>query len=414
LVAVCLVALLGVAALAIDGGVLVDQRRRVQAAADAAALAAADDLYYRYQTGNGLDGAGTATASALSTAAANGYNNDGITSIVTVNIPAASGIVAKKPGTAEVIVQYNEPRFFSGVFGTATTPVTARAVAMGRWASFNSGILVLNPTGPGTLSATGNGQVSLAGAQVIVNSSDSQGAINSGSGNLTVNGLGGGASAFNFAGTPGYQTTGSGQFSGTIQSGATPTADPLRYLPSFDSSTLSVQSNQTLTISGYQNTTLNPGVYQGGIAIGGAGDVTMNPGVYYMAGGGFSYTGWGNLYGDKVMIYNAPVTTSDAVNIAGQGKVTMTPLDTGLYQGMAIFQDRTSSVPVTVTGNRDMKITGTFYAARAPLNITAISGGNTIGSQYISYNLTFAGNGNINVNWQNNPSANGRAVGLVE
>src|SRR5262249_27241647 len=149
-----------------------------------------------------------------------GYNNDGITSIVTVNIPAASGIVAKKPGTAEVIVQYNEPRFFSGVFGTGTTPVTARAGAMGRWAAFHSGILVLNPTGQGTLNVTSNGQISLAGAQVIVNSSDSQGAIDSGSGSMTVNSLGGGASAFNFAGTPGYQITGSGQFSGTIQSGA--------------------------------------------------------------------------------------------------------------------------------------------------------------------------------------------------
>jgi len=186
LVAVCLVALMGVAAIAIDGGVLVDQRRRVQAAADAAALAAADDLYYSYQTGHGLDGSGTAATSALSTAAANGYNNDGTNSIVTVNIPAASGIAAGKPGTAEVIVQYNEPRFFSGVFGTGTTPVSARAVAMGKWATFNTGIQVLNPTGPGTLSVSGNGTELLVGAQVIVNSSDSQGAINSGNGNLAV------------------------------------------------------------------------------------------------------------------------------------------------------------------------------------------------------------------------------------
>jgi Flp pilus assembly protein TadG len=38
LVAICLIALLGIVALALDGGVLLDQRRHVQAAADALAL----------------------------------------------------------------------------------------------------------------------------------------------------------------------------------------------------------------------------------------------------------------------------------------------------------------------------------------------------------------------------------------
>src|SRR5262249_55600643 len=152
---------------------------------------------------------------------------------------------------------------------------------------------------------------------------------------------------------------------------AAPTADPLRYLPAFDSSTLSVQSNQTVTLSSDQDATLNPGVYQGGIQITGGGNVTMNPGVYYMSGGGFAYSGSGNLQGAKVMIYNAPATNSDTVTIAGQGKVTMTPLETGLYQGLTIFQDRSSSAPVTISSYKDMKITGTFYAAHAPLNISA-------------------------------------------
>src|SRR4029079_5486167 len=84
LVAVCLVALLSIAAIAIDGGVLLEDRRSVQAAADAAALAAANQLYNDWATNKGIDKYGKASDSAFLTASANGYNNDGLTSVVTV------------------------------------------------------------------------------------------------------------------------------------------------------------------------------------------------------------------------------------------------------------------------------------------------------------------------------------------
>src|SRR5438876_713686 len=84
LIAVCLVSSLGVVAIALDGGLLLDNKRCVQAAADAAALAAAEDLYANWSTNKGLDVSGTALASALATASANGYTNDQSTSVVTV------------------------------------------------------------------------------------------------------------------------------------------------------------------------------------------------------------------------------------------------------------------------------------------------------------------------------------------
>ncbi len=92
--AVCLTVLVGAAAFALDGGRLLHSRRAVQAAADAAALAASDGLFLNYQTYAGLDGDGTAKAAALARAAANGFNNDGTTNQVTVNIPPASGLHA--------------------------------------------------------------------------------------------------------------------------------------------------------------------------------------------------------------------------------------------------------------------------------------------------------------------------------
>src|ERR1700722_7028406 len=114
LVAICLIAILGIVALALDGGMLLDQRRRVQAAADASALAAADDLFNNYVANNGSDVGGTAEASALLTAATNGYNDDGKTSHVKVSIPPLSGNYVGQAGYAEVIIQFNQRRGFSG------------------------------------------------------------------------------------------------------------------------------------------------------------------------------------------------------------------------------------------------------------------------------------------------------------
>src|ERR1700687_1395550 len=97
-VAVCLTVLLGVVAIALDGGVLLTERRPAQATADAAALAAASDLYKNFGTNGGRDCSRTAKASPLSTAAANGYANDGTVSVVTVNIPPSSGDYSGKAG----------------------------------------------------------------------------------------------------------------------------------------------------------------------------------------------------------------------------------------------------------------------------------------------------------------------------
>ena len=72
-VAVCLIGILAFVALALDGGMLLDKRRQAQCASDAAALAAANDMYANWWANKGSDPNGTARAAALAAAAANGY-----------------------------------------------------------------------------------------------------------------------------------------------------------------------------------------------------------------------------------------------------------------------------------------------------------------------------------------------------
>src|SRR5262249_44138106 len=129
-----------------------------------------------------------------------------------------------KPGYAEVTVQYNEPRFFSALWGQGTIPIQARAVARGTWSVIADGLLLLEPSGSGALSAKGGGSCRVCGGRIVVNSGDPGGAIAAGGANVT-------APTFYFAGTRGNSTSGGGQFNGTIQASVAPPPDPLAYLP---------------------------------------------------------------------------------------------------------------------------------------------------------------------------------------
>lgn len=416
LVVLCLAVLVGVAAIALDGGMALTERRRAQDVADAAALAAAADLFAHYRTNQGFDVNGTAATSALSIAAANGYRNDGTQSVVTVRVSPAPPVQSDpaitdasgnlKPGYAEVTVQFNEPRFFSSLWGRGTIPITARAVARGLWVPIPSGLILLDPTSAGALTAKGNATLTVSGGSVVVNSNDSSGASAVGNAMVT-------APAFFFAGTPGYSTTGNAQFVGTINSGATPVADPLASLPPPDPSTLTLQHAGGLKISSDAPVTLNPGVYRGGIQITGKGSVTLNPGIYYMDGGGFSITGQGSLSGDGILVYNAPTTSGDVIKLAGQGSISLTPMTGGVYQGISLFQDRTSAATISITGNGSVSILGTVYAAGGTLDVAGNGSGDVVGSQFIGYDMSLKGNGDFTIH-ASGPAVRIRKFGLIE
>ena len=120
MVAICMVAIVGILGIALDGSILMGEQRHAQAIADAAALSAAADLGLGKCTT-------TVTSDASAIAAANGYTS--ANSTITVNTPPTSGDHAGASGYVEVIVTYNQSRSFSSIFGSGTVPVQARGVA---------------------------------------------------------------------------------------------------------------------------------------------------------------------------------------------------------------------------------------------------------------------------------------------
>jgi hypothetical protein len=399
LVAVCLCIILGFVAVVVDGGLLFDRQQRVQATADAAALAAADDMFKMWPQNQGLDPNGTAVAAAQAVATANGYPN------ITVNIPPLSGPFAGQPGYAEVYVNYNQKRYFSRLFGSDDVPIQCRAVSQGMWSAPKMGILVLDPTQPGAMNVTGGGNVSVTGASLIIDSNAPNAGTASGGGTVT-------ATEIDITGVPGYN--GGHWNSPNIYSGVLPTPDPLAYLPEPDPSTMTIQATRNVHESGPKTLSLQPGVYQGGITISGQASLNLAPGIYYMQCGGFSFTGQGSLYAVGVMIFSAPCSNSDNISINGSGAMTLSPMTTGIYAGISLFQARSSTNTIYVSGNGNSNMTGTFYTQHGTLNVSGNGSNDVLGSQYISDLLTVNGNGSFTVAWNANLVAHARIIRLVE
>jgi hypothetical protein len=415
---------MGVIAIVCDGGILLSDRRQEQRAADSAALAAATDLFTNWNKYAGKDTSGTAQHSALTTAAANGFPNDGVNSTVTVNIPPQSGTFAGRVGYAEVLITYNQARFFSNIWGSGALKVTARAVARGTYTPASPGILILDPTDNNTLDVTASGNVTVTnGGTIDVNSNSANGgATCTSTGNIV-------ASTINLSDNT-YNHSNTGTLIGTINYNQPPTPDPLAALPepaqpplpTLPSSVLALLGSNYSTNNGVNDSgqgrtiDLYPGYYAG-IKVSGSDQIVLHdnsdgsPGIYYIGSQGLSITNAGGITGSNVLIYSNGTSN---ISLTGSGSMSLSPPTSGTYQGITLFQERSSNKQISITGQGNMNMTGTFYAAAAKVSITGQGGyNNPIGSQWIAWQLDVTGSGSFTVNY-NGQATPVRLIQLVE
>jgi hypothetical protein len=383
--ALSLLVIVGIVALGMDGGRLAEERRKTQAAADAAALAAATQNYTDF-----FNSGSHTTSAAQSSAASNGYANDGVNSIVTVHAPPTSGAYKGQADCLEVIIQSNLSASFGAIFTGKPLAVTARAVGRGRPRKI--GVMALNRTAASAFTNKGLGAFVVLNAPLYVNSSDSAAFNQNGLGPIT-------ASSFRVAG--GYVNSSGGLVLGKVNTGVDPTPDPLATYPAPNPASYVVRSAVAKTINSILPTVLQPGVYIGGIDIQGASVVTMMPGVYVMDGGGFQTSGLASVVGLEVLIYNTSVSQpAGPVTFNSSGAVAIVPPLSGPYQGFSVFQDRSLTNKVSLTGFGVTSVLGTIYAPSAPLALTGLAGVgvDTLGGAYIADTITVGGVGNININ----------------
>jgi hypothetical protein len=164
LTALSMTAMLGFLGLALDVGVLFRAKRTMQTAADAAAIAGAQDYMWTQSTSSALSAGRSASAS-------NGFTNGTSGATVVINTPHASGPNAGSSGFTEAIVTKPISTVFMGIFGRSSVAVTARAVA-GTPSNGSACIWLMAPSGNG-LSVKGAYDIEAPGCGIYVNSPDS-------------------------------------------------------------------------------------------------------------------------------------------------------------------------------------------------------------------------------------------------
>lgn len=411
-VALIMTVLIGMAAIVLDGGLLLAERRHAQAAADAAALAAAADLFAKFRTDGGLDASGSA-ALAAQQYVTNNYEaafRENLEAPAIVNVgtglSAQSLPVHRNPGFVEVIVQYNQPRLFSQMFGSDSIPIRARAVAQGTWLPTMKAIVALGSGG--TALQAGNGEIVVNGPGGVASNS---GAATGPNGSITA------------GGTIDVSGSASGTFSPAANTGASPQPDPFSYLPAPVPPPPGIQTN----VAG--NVYLTPGSYSN-LSFSGGTKVFLheasagNGGIYYLTGGlstagnaGIQlarFDGTSNFSSETggIMIYVA----SGSLDLSGNGDVNISGLTSGPYSGFLIFQARTNTSGMTIQGNGVLTaLTGLIYAPSASVTIGGNGGVTISGSGIVSNSIDLNGdNASLTVNFNTEGAAKTRVVTLVE
>lgn len=398
--------LIGMAAIAVDLSYLYSLRGKLQNAADAAVLAAVDDI----------SDTDVARATALSYAAKNMPVAEHGTVLVSADVvtgnwdadtrtftPSGSSTNAIRVVTRRAEANGNAAGlFFARVLGFDDVDLQATAIAGTQVG--DACVIALDPTEKGTLKIAGGAIVSMNCA-VQVNSASSKGGLTvAGTACLT-------ASSISVAGSAKGNC-----INPTADTGVDPMADPLAGLsPPADTG-----CDYPALVEVTTDAVLAPGVYCGGIYIYGGGIVDFLPGEYVLKGEGLRISGNGDVTGDEVMFYIDPTATGisgssppKTVSLAGGPNIAFSAPTSGVYEDILFFQD--AATPANYinkfNGNAVTELNGILYF---PSTEVQFSGNGDPGgaTSIIARMVTFSGNANLGSNPATKTFGAGSASGI--
>jgi hypothetical protein len=242
-------------------------------------------------------------------------------------------------------------------------------------------IIVLDPTAGGALDLSGNAAIKISGT-VTVDSNSTQALTANGNASLT-------AGSIQVVG--GDLKNGNAVWNPTPVTGAPYLADPLAGLPAPNTTGM---TNYGAVILTKGSRTISQGIYTQ-ISVSGTASLTMNSGVYIIEGGGISISGGAAVTGTNVLIFNTNSTYPNAggtfghINFSGTGTFNVTAPATGTYAGIVVFQARTNSLAINISGNAVTGLRGVVYAPQAQLQM---SGNGTLNDSLIVDTAEMSGN----------------------
>lgn len=358
MVAVCLVAILGLVGMAIDFGNLRYQKRQLQTAADATALAGALELSSCGSTSN---------CSAMQTAAQQALTEDGYSgstlltqctgtpsstgvTLTLNNGPCALGSTDPNNGSSsivEAVVSTPVSTYFAGILGFNNVTVSARAEAA--VASSRDCVYI----GDGGVTMNSNDRITMGcGINVNGNFSANSNEVITAQNGITIHGT----------------FTGGGSFTPTPVTGTPVVTDPLSYLTPPTVGTCTSLSD----MSGSGNT-LNPGTYCG-LNVKSNSSVTLSAGTYVFEGplnlaSNTSITGLGvTLYFSAGSMNMSSNTTVDLV-----APSSGTCGSSSNLAGILLWESSTNSTALTIQSNTGSTWQGAIYLPDATVTLNSNS-----------------------------------------
>ncbi|MEA3349702.1 MAG: Tad domain-containing protein [Chloroflexota bacterium] len=407
LLALGAVAMLGFAALAIDGGMVYSDRRHAQNAADAASLAGAlsasqameaNDIYYGNFDCSSISTVTTAAENgAITRAGSNDYtidtdvsDNHGV-EIICVDDEDKGAYIDKYLDIRTVITRNTNTSLihfvYSGpVVGTVETTTRIRPRTP---LAFGHAVVALNDSACSGNSLigvkfSGSSDVDINGGGVYSN-----GCLVCGGSSFDVDVVDGNVSyADSTTCAAGDPVSPSPQSTSQLPPSAMVASPP-------DCSGLPNQGNHS------GSGTIQPGVY-GKISLSN-GSLVMNPGLYCLTGSpnAFKLTG-GDISGNGVTIYvqNGGVDISGNVDPVDLRAPAANPDPSPAISGMLIFLAEGNSNPVSLTGNNNSYYEGTIYVPDGNIKATGSNGTfPTFNTQLIGFNVEVTGNATIDINF---------------
>lgn len=383
--------LLGFVALGIDVSYFYQQKRAIQAAADAAAVAAAEELSY---------GNSTEVAAAQASAKRHGFNPHANKNPATVNIKTpTTGNYAGNSAYIEVDISQAVPTIFLGGFNhMASLTVSARAVASAGQSSPTC--ICLEGTSGTDLNMSNGSTINTTGCGITVDSSSSSAVQLAGGAYLSASSVGSISSNWDNS----SNVSNGAKISSTtaiVQGISTACSPSLPAAPSFNSSQCSsdpsanYQGGSTYSVgpgAAYTTTQYGDLACYSSLTVGSNGQkVTLNPGIYVINGGQLHFEsgagGVSNQGGSGVFFY---LTGGASLVMDNGASANLTAPTSGTYSGALFFQDPADSQPVNVQGGSKAVYNGTIYAPSAA--VTLGDGSNsTIAADIVAQTLTING-----------------------
>lgn len=381
--ALMLPVILGMAGLGIDGSLWLADKRNMQTAADAAAIAAA------YELGNGH--ANEIDVAALKEATHNGYNEGTDTMIIEVeNVDST---------TANVKVDITHPAdlWFARIFVEVVNVGVSAEAQVEIISDGTACILSLAQSETHAIRTSGSVTLSMPNCGMAVNSSDDEALFMNGSVDIVVDDV-------NIVGE--YDLVGNVDFGyNSLRTNSTPITDPYADLgvPNFTGCSDADKKKKTTHNS---SVVVAAGVHCGDWTFSGNTDITLAPGIHIFDGGTLMITGGGTLTGNGVSIVstNSPGSGSyGSIDISGGKTINLTAMTTGAMSGVLLYQDRNAPSTGTnqITGTGAITLNGTAYFPSQEFNVggnATIAAGAVPCSRIIARTIVLHGNPRIGNN----------------